>query len=70
MNSFQEELKKGHVNRLNNGQCDIQSGVVFMDLVDNMEKIGDHLTNIAQAVIGKMRWRGHKEELVPAEETS
>ena len=70
VNSFQEELKKGHVNRLNNGQCDIQSGVVFMDLVDNMEKIGDHLTNIAQAVIGKMRWRGHKEELVPAEETS
>lgn len=27
------------------------SGVVFLDIISNLEKIGDHLTNIAQAVI-------------------
>jgi len=55
---FQDELKKSHVNRLNLGECDLRSGIVFMDFVDNLEKIGDHLTNIAQGVIGDMRWRG------------
>jgi hypothetical protein len=29
---------------------------VYNDFVDNMEKIGDHLTNIAQGVLRHMRW--------------
>jgi hypothetical protein len=32
--------------------------LIFIDLVDNVEKIGDHLTNIAQAVIGGLQWAG------------
>ncbi len=62
INKFQIELKKAHVNRLSEGVCDIKSGVVFMDFVDNLEKIGDHLTNVAQGIIGEMRWRGYKGE--------
>lgn len=58
INRFQDELKKSHVNRLNLGECDLKAGIVFMDFVDNLEKIGDHLTNIAQGVIGEMRWKG------------
>lgn len=61
INRFQDKLKKGHVKRLNEGRCNIISGVVFMDLVDNLEKIGDHLTNVAQGVIGELRWRGGKD---------
>jgi len=56
INEYQESLKKAHVDRLNSCRCDVISGVVFMDIVDNLEKIGDHLTNIAQGVIGGMRW--------------
>lgn len=63
INRFQIDLKKAHVNRLNKGLCNLKSGIVFLDLVDNFEKIGDHLTNIAQGVIGKMRWLPHKEEI-------
>ncbi|MDP8299753.1 MAG: Na/Pi cotransporter family protein [Candidatus Tantalella remota] len=68
INRFQEDLKRGHVNRLNKGACNIQSGVIFIDLVDNMEKIGDHLTNIAQGVMGEMRWQGYEEDLAGTEE--
>ncbi len=57
INEFQIELKKGHVERLNRAECDIKSGIVFMDMVDNLEKIGDHLTNIAQGIVGELRWR-------------
>ncbi|MFH1836833.1 MAG: Na/Pi cotransporter family protein [Candidatus Omnitrophota bacterium] len=60
INAYQIGLKKGHVERLNQGECNMQSGVIFMDFVDNLEKIGDHLTNIAQGVLGEMRWKGYK----------
>jgi len=60
INKFQVDLKRSHVRRLKERACDIKTGVVFMDLVDNLEKIGDHLTNIAQGVIGGMKWRGVK----------
>lgn len=63
INGFQETLKEAHVDRLNCGKCNIVSGILFMDLVDNMEKIGDHLTNVAQGVIGKMRWHRYEKEL-------
>jgi Na+/phosphate symporter len=32
------------------------SGVIFLDFVNNLEKIGDHLTNVTQAVRGVLRW--------------
>ena len=57
INQFQIELKKSHVNRLNQGKCKLASGIVFLDMVDNMEKVGDHLANIAQGVAGGMRWK-------------
>jgi Na+/phosphate symporter len=36
--------------------CTAEMGLIFIDLVDNVEKIGDHLTNIAQAAIGGLQW--------------
>lgn len=69
INDLQVKLKKGHVKRLNQGRCKLKSGIVFMDFVDNLEKIGDHLTNIAQGLKGHMRWvlREPKEEILTIE---
>ena len=61
INEFQEILKVQHVDRLNSGSCDIKSGIVFIDLVDNFEKIADHLTNIAQGVVEELRWKSLEE---------
>jgi phosphate:Na+ symporter len=62
MNRFQIELKRSHVNRLNEGRCNLKSGIVFLDFVDNLEKIGDHLSNIAQGILGGMRWKAPEHE--------
>ena len=43
---------------MTDGLCTPQTGLIFIDLVDNIEKIGDHLINIAQAVIGGLQWEG------------
>jgi len=43
---------------MSEGVCSASTGLIFIDLVDNVEKVGDHLTNIAQAVIGGLQWDG------------
>ena len=46
-----DELKLRHVERLQQGQCTISQGFVFNDLLTNLERISDHCSNIAVAMI-------------------
>jgi phosphate:Na+ symporter len=63
LNRMQIEFRRSHVDRMTEGICSPQSGLIFIDLVDNVEKIGDHLTNIAQAIIGGLQWEGVKPKI-------
>ena len=56
LNIMQVQLKENHVLRLQNQECHILSGLLFVSFVDNLEKIGDHITNIAQASLRHLRW--------------
>jgi phosphate:Na+ symporter len=58
LNVMQMDFRRSHVQRMTEGLCPPEAGLIFIDLVDNIEKIGDHLTNIAQAVIGGLQWDG------------
>jgi len=58
LNRMQMNFRRSHVERMTKGLCSPETGLIFIDLVDNVEKIGDHLTNIAQAVIGGLQWDG------------
>ena len=49
---------------MSEGACSPQAGLIFIDLVDNVGKMGDHLTNVAQAVIGGLQWEGIKPKIV------
>ena len=40
-------LKNRHIERLNSGRCSIQTGLPFLEIVHDLEKIGDHCSNIA-----------------------
>ena len=63
INRMQLEFRRSHVDRMSNGLCSAEAGLIFIDLVDNVEKIGDHLTNIAQAIIGGLQWEGVKPKI-------
>jgi phosphate:Na+ symporter len=56
LNELQVTLKESHVARLQAQECHILSGLLYVSLVDNLEKIGDHLTNIAMAALRRLRW--------------
>jgi phosphate:Na+ symporter len=56
LNKAQLDFRRSHVQRMREGICSPETGLIFIDLVDNVEKIGDHLTNIAQAAIGGLQW--------------
>jgi len=46
-----DELKLRHVSRIQNGNCTLNQGFVFSDLITNYERIADHCSNIAVALI-------------------
>ena len=43
-------LIDGHIERLNKGQCKPESSGIFINLVSNVERLGDHLTFIAHSI--------------------
>lgn len=51
INSMEKELRNSHIKRLNEGACITQTGIVFLDTISNLERIGDHATNIAESII-------------------
>ncbi|MBN2589661.1 MAG: Na/Pi cotransporter family protein [Sedimentisphaerales bacterium] len=63
LNRMQMEFRRSHVDRMSSGLCPAEAGLIFIDLVDNVEKIGDHLTNISQAMIGGLHWDGVKPKI-------
>ena len=41
-----EKLKLNHVERLKKGNCTIEAGIAFNDLITDLERIGDHCNNV------------------------
>ena len=46
-----DEMKSHHVDRLQSGACTLGQGFVFNDLLTNYERVADHCSNIAVAII-------------------
>ena len=44
-------LRKAHIERINTKKCFPPAGVIYLDVLSNLERIGDHATNIAQLVV-------------------
>lgn len=51
VDSLCDAMKSHHVSRLQKGQCRIEQGLVFHDLINNFERIAAHCSNIAIAVV-------------------
>ena len=47
---LEEEMREKHIERLSTGECNTSSGVVFLELISNLERISDHSYNLASYV--------------------
>lgn len=47
VDKLEEELRDKHIQRLSKGKCVAESGVLFLDIMSNLERIADHAKNIA-----------------------
>lgn len=52
IDNMERRLRKQHIVRMNKGQCTGSAGIVFVDMISNLERIGDHAVNIAEEVLG------------------
>ena len=50
VDAYTEELSNNHIERLEKHQCTAEIGAQFLSLVANVERIADHLINIANTI--------------------
>lgn len=54
VDTLEEELREKHIERLSAGQCTASAGVIFLDIISNLERISDHAYNLAGYIKDEM----------------
>ncbi|MFO8061174.1 MAG: Na/Pi cotransporter family protein [Bacillota bacterium] len=52
---MEEDLRSRHILRLNSGECYPESGVIFLDMLSNLERVADHASSIAFASLDNVQ---------------
>ena len=53
VDNMEEELRERHIERLSKQLCNPESGVIFLDIISNLERISDHAYNLAGYVMSE-----------------
>lgn len=53
INAFRDKLRNQHLENIEKREYNFQSGMIYSDLFYSLEKIGDHIINVSEAVSGK-----------------
>lgn len=51
IDQMEELLRNNHIARLNTGECTVASGLVYVDILHNLEKIGDHTFKLSRIAV-------------------
>ncbi len=51
IDELERVLRKRHIHRLNRGECSASAGIIYADIVSNLERVGDHAVNIAETIL-------------------
>lgn len=51
IDQMERDLQQKHIQRLTNGECSPEAGMIFSDIVSGLERVADHATNIAFSIL-------------------
>jgi phosphate:Na+ symporter len=49
--NLEDQLRSSNIKRLNEGKCSAENSALFLDMVNNLERITDHSKNLAEAML-------------------
>ena len=52
INNMRNKLRKSYLQKIEKGEMPIQTGMIYNNLIHSLEKIGDHIFNITEAIVG------------------
>jgi phosphate:Na+ symporter len=52
VNIMRNKIRKDYLQRVEKGEVKIQAGMIYINLIHSLEKIGDHVFNISEAIVG------------------
>ena len=52
VNKTRNKIRKYYLQRVEKGEVKIQAGMIYINLIHSLEKIGDHVFNITEAITG------------------
>ena len=50
VDELRDSFRESHISRINKGECNINAGVLFLEILTNLERISDHCVNVADVV--------------------
>ena len=53
VDAMEKSCRISHIRRLNNNMCSIDNGIIYLEIITNLERVSDHAVNIAQQVIAQ-----------------
>ena len=54
INAKRNELRRNHLGKIEKGEYDVKSGLIYSDIFNLMERVGDHVINITEGIIGEI----------------
>ena len=52
INNMRNKLRKEYLQKIEKGEMPIQTGMIYNNLIHSLEKVGDHIFNITEAIVG------------------
>lgn len=57
IDEVEKDLRQSHIQRINQKSCHPSSGVIYLDVLSNLERIADHANNLAEGVVEDINFR-------------
>ncbi len=56
IDGLKESLRANHIDRVKKGECTIETGFIWTDLIINLERVGDHCNDIGAEIIDDLMY--------------